>query len=84
MKFIEGKWYKYSGWYIKYLRTDGNKAGYMYFIASETINVDKKYNKTEGSFGYADNEKVLLTDLTEIQQYLPNNHPDKIIQYEIY
>ena len=70
--FIVGKWYKYKGWYIKYKETVRG-----YFTASEQITDDKKYTKTNGSFGEADYEKVLLEDLSEIQQYLPDGHPDK-------
>ena len=30
--------------------------------------------------GTADSEKELVTDLSEIQQYLPDGHPDKIVK----
>jgi hypothetical protein len=72
--FIVGKWYKYNGWYIKYKET-GEKG---IFRSSEEINIYNNYFKGVGQFGNADSSKVLLKDLTEIQPYLPDNHPDKI------
>jgi hypothetical protein len=72
--FIVGKWYKYSGWYIKYKETDERGL----FRSSEEINNYNNYFKGVGQFGKADSSKVLLEDLTEIQPYLPDNHPDKI------
>jgi hypothetical protein len=71
--FIVGRWYKYKDWYIKYKETVGG-----IFKCSEQINDDRKYNKYDGFFGEADHNKVLLEDLSEIQQYLPDGHPDKI------
>ena len=70
--FIVGKWYKYKDWYIKYKETVNGL-----FKSSEEITNYKKYYKSTNSYGEADHEKVLLEDLSEIQQYLPDGHPDK-------
>lgn len=72
-KFIVGKWYKYNNWYIKYLK---HEIGGVW-ISSESINTHKVHSNLQSNFGYIDSEKILLEDLTEIQKYLPNNHPDK-------
>ena len=81
-KFEVGKWYKYAAhttnvWYIKYQKTDSNGI----FIASEYIDNKRIYKNNLNNFtcGKADSKKVLLTDLSEIQQYLPEGHPDKIV-----
>ena len=81
-KFEVGKWYKYVAyttnvWYIKYQKTDSNGI----FIASEYIDNRRIYKNNLNNFtcGKADSKKVLLTDLSEIQQYLPEGHPDKIV-----
>lgn len=76
-QFEVGKWYKYNEWYLKYSHTRDD-----IFIASEYISYDKKYVSNLNNFtcGFADNDKVLITDLSEIQQYLPDGHPDKVIK----
>ena len=81
-KFEVGKWYKYAAhttnvWYIKYQKTDSDGI----FIASEYIDNRRIYRNNLNNFtcGKADSKKVLLTDLSEIQQYLPEGHPDKIV-----
>lgn len=78
-KFKIGKWYKYNKWYIKYLDHKHNS-----WRASEYITDHKTYNKIDACFGNIseDSEKILLEDLSEIQQYLPENHPDKIKKSE--
>lgn len=72
VKFEVGKWYKYNKWYLKYLRHEGK-----IFIASEYISDDKSYDKCTLPFGTNDESKVLAS-IEEIQQYLPDDHPDKI------
>lgn len=74
-KFEVGRWYKYKNWYIKY---DNHYQGR--WTSSEEINGKGGYTKRQGMFGGRefDNLKILLTDLSEIQQYLPDGHPDKI------
>jgi hypothetical protein len=71
MKFIVGEWYKYSGCYIKFKEVKDN-----IFIASDDI-FRGKYDGSGGCYGrISENLYELLTDLSEIQQYLPLNHPD--------
>ena len=76
VEFIPGKWYKYNGWYIKYKDHVDD-----IWRSSEQINYSKKYSKIESRFGErdSDDKKILLLDLSEIQEYLPDGHPDKII-----
>lgn len=76
-KFEVGRWYKYCGWYIKYAEHIKDV-----WFSSEEINADKEYKKCKSSFGNrsVDSDKILLTDLSEIQQYLPDDHPDKIVK----
>lgn len=71
--FVVGKWYKYNNWYIKY--SHENKGT---FISSEEISPSKVHEYCKSPFGECDSKKIELTDLTEIQQYLPEGHPDKI------
>ena len=75
-QFEVGRWYKYNNWYIKYKRHDIEGI----WESSEEIDNKGIYGQRIGVFGSKDfdNEKVLLTDLSEIQQYLPDGHPDKI------
>lgn len=72
-EFIVGKWYKYNNWYIKYLKNSNG-----YFRSSEEI-FNKEHKIIESNFGECDKEKVLLTDLNEISDYLPEGHVDKIM-----
>lgn len=78
--FIVGRWYKNLGsignWYGKYCEGDS------LFPCSEYITNTKTYHNTECSFSFYENA-VLLEDLSEIQQYLPDGHPDKIVTSEI-
>jgi hypothetical protein len=74
-QFIKGKWYKTNyGSYVKYFKTEG-----VTFITSEDINFeDRKYHFGRENYGsILDKTFTLLTDLSEIQQYLPKGHPDK-------
>ena len=78
-KFEVGKWYKFSSYiensninYAKLKEIDVN------FEASDWI-LDKTYI---GSAKWSLNQvfnPVLLTDLSEIQQYLSDTHPDKML-----
>jgi hypothetical protein len=75
-KFEVGKWYKRdTGTYIKFLKLEDNV-----FVASEIILYsDLKHYNEEGKFGNITySSYTLLTDLTEIQEYLPDGHVDKI------
>lgn len=75
-KFEKGKWYKYGNWYIKFNTLDSSGI----WLSSEQIDYDRNYNKREGRFGGKESyhKKILLTNLQEIQQYLPDGHPDLI------
>ena len=77
-KFEVGKWYKYNDWYIKYFEHSSDGI----WKSSEEINAEGKYRNCFSNFGCNDN-KQLLTDLSEIQQYLPDGHEDKIIKYTL-
>lgn len=82
-KFVVGKWYKVSsgesklfaesrGWYIKYKDYDDIQG----VIASEYIH---NTLRTEGTFGKINLYTfTALETLDEIQEYLPNNHVDKV------
>jgi len=78
-KFIVGKWYKRdTGSYVKFL-----ELRYNIFISSEELLKSNsfQYFKGEGSMGdvtSSRNTYTLLEDLSEIQQYLPIFHPDKL------
>ena len=76
IEFIPGKWYKYNKWYIKYKEHVDDV-----WRSSEEIDSCKEYRKRESKFGDrdSDDKKILLLDLSEIQEYLPEGHPDKII-----
>lgn len=74
----KGKWYNRTtvpGVFIKFshLEKDGN------IRSSEDI-CGKRYCSNPAGFGFDINEFVLLTDLSEISDYLPPNHPDKIFK----
>lgn len=74
--FEVGKWYKTkAGSYVKFLKITSYA-----FIASEYIyHVDKRYVSDQATFGPAKpSQFVLIQDLSTIQQYLPDGHPDKI------
>ena len=76
MELEIGKWYKKANEnYGKFLGLESDK-----WLCKEHISIrTKKYYNTGNyySFGYMD-DAILVTDLTEIQQYLPKGHPDKI------
>ena len=82
-KFEVGKWYKCKGYSyaIKYLRAEARKSRYA-IIYSDIIKDNGKYiSYPEGSVGVGFTDEkgwYKLTSLSEIQQYLPNGHPDKI------
>ena len=81
--FKVGSWYKYNGYYLKYSHTNDRNI----FIASEYIHIKNrafKDNLNNFTCGTADSEKELVTDLSEIQQYLPEGHSDKIVKNPIF
>ena len=69
-----GKWYKTSkNSYVKFSKLDET-----YFYGSEYIHYEKGYKNEEGFFRYTEPEDIFtLTNLNEIQQYLPDGHIDK-------
>jgi hypothetical protein len=76
-KFEVGKWYKFKSmynWYIKLNEISSNS-----ITASEFINIEDGQLKLNGLWNieYLDSLK-LLTDLSEIQEFLPDGHVDKI------
>ena len=76
-KFEAGRWYKVGNQYTKFLILQ-NKSS---ILGSEHI-YDNEHHMSKIKSGtcifkLSDNP-VLLTDLSEIQEFLPDNHPDKI------
>jgi len=79
-EFIVGRWYKYRDSYIKH-----KQVAHSLFVASEHIRANN-YSNEEACFGdirnapkdNSYNAYKLLSDLSEIQKYLPDNHSDKI------
>lgn len=81
--FIEGKWYKLKtsfNWYAKLLDFKNDT-----FVANEYIDLtNKMFVRQIGNwYGFTTNNYsvTLVTDLSEIQQYLPDGHPDKKDRY---
>ena len=75
-QFEVGKWYQIKtayNWIIKYKETDGNTIKAMWCCLAEPGNKVKK----EGTWSSKPTEIKELS-IEEIQQYLPDNHPDKI------
>lgn len=72
--FEIGKWYKNEHGYKKFFKLEGIKLWYNEEIYLSFSN--NKYRNKE-DWCYNDNFE-LLKDLSEIQQYLPEEHPDKI------
>lgn len=72
-QFEVGEWYKtQKGTFFKYLRDSGNCK-----VGSEFIHYErKKLEQEEGEF--ISDQKFVKIDLSEIQEYLPDGHPDKI------
>ena len=76
-KFEEGKWYKVNDKQTKFLILENESL----IFGSEHIYNNKHYIselKTGTWISKLSDNPVLLTDLSEIQQYLPLNHPDLI------
>ena len=76
-KFEEGKWYKINNaWYAKHECIHGSG---RYWRHSDRITIHKTFYDKSGNLGddWKSAPIVLLEDLSEIQQYLPEGHPDK-------
>ena len=86
-QFIVGKWYKCKDYdyIIKYFGIEKSKHGNA-VLYSDLIDWNKNYKSyPEGvtGVGYAHNKHWCeLTDLSEIQQYLPDGHIDKIVKHD--
>ncbi len=82
-QFEVGKWYKFDwvGFYKKViLKIDGVSPTSVLTHNRVFVNTnDTNINAHDDEYFVKDMQNIeLLTDLSEIQQYLPNNHPDKI------
>jgi len=74
--YEKGKWYKLKtiyDWYAKFEKFSDNC-----WYASEFIDVgDKSYKDSQGHWDWKNTYKSrLVTDLKEIESYLPKDHPD--------
>lgn len=80
--FIVGRWYyrTVSKSIIKF--KDIKDSGVI--ISSESLTGGTYYEYRELGWGTNVSEFSLLEDLSKIQKYLPDGHPDKTISYEIY
>jgi len=75
-KFIPGRWYKYAGSYYGKCSTAAQPWNNRFYY-DERIYIGY-YVKIHDWIGL-DWKPVLLEDLSEIQQYLPEGHPDKFL-----
>lgn len=75
--FEVGKWYKIGEWRCKFLKLEGTK----FWNSFAMTPYDGYISDNRDNPGYVDysahSYPELITDLTEIQQYLPDDHPDK-------
>ncbi len=80
-KFEVGKWYKFTAKYLKqyinYANYSDNQSVSDRFYYDEFIS-NNGWKKGH-NWSVLDVEPILLTDLSEIQQYLPDGHSDKIV-----
>lgn len=80
-KFVVGKWYICSQWTsikaAKFLKTEDTR-----FYFSEKIQNGSHTIKSDWASGYNFEKDYKEVNLSEIQQYLPANHPDKQIPKE--
>jgi hypothetical protein len=76
VKFEKGKWYKFNNcWYAKFEVIHGSGT---YWKFSENIDIHGKYNKNPHQVTeWKTVPIVLVENLSEIQQYLPDGHLDK-------
>ena len=82
-KFEVGKWYKKKdcGYFIKYFGKKEHNSRYatLYSEFISSYGEYKSYPEGTVGVGYVDEDGWYeLKDLSEIQQYLPDGHPDKI------
>lgn len=74
--FEVGKWYKIKNAIKAYRKCSHKQLSNERMLYSEGID-NGKYNSISSSCGASNNRLELLTDLSEIQPYLPDDHPDK-------
>ena len=82
-KYEIGKWYKYTASYLEnqfYAKYSSWQDVSGRFYYDEIINVGENIHIVKHDWSSLSGLPVLLEDLTEIQQYLPDGHPDKITQ----
>jgi len=78
VKFEQGCWYKINHcWYAKFMVIHGSGTYWRY---SDIIDSKGKFDNIPGNLSgdWKSISMELLTDLSEIQQYLPDGHSDKI------
>ena len=80
-KFEVGKWYKnYGNIEPHYMKCSNFDNSYLY--GNEYIITKTKLHQIKGTrdcnWSWGNVGPVLLTDLSEISQYLPDDHPDKL------
>jgi hypothetical protein len=83
MELEAGRWYKLlepKGWYMKYSHIDYSIHKEGVIEASEYINRDE-FNPYGGKFGLEGYYTYIPIDISEIEQYLPEDHPDLINTY---
>lgn len=71
-KFKTGKWYKLGEWISKFSHLKNNE------FWGENICMKDNYRDPLGWLDLDAYTPKLITNLEEIQQYLPANHPDKV------
>jgi len=80
VKFEVGKWYKINNcWYAKFMVIHGSGT---YWRHSDVITTTGNFCKDPGNLSedWKSVSMELLTDLSEIQKYLPERHPDKTVE----
>jgi hypothetical protein len=87
VSFEKGKWYKgeANNYYIKFDRIEKDD-GFNNIYYTERI-YSKEYKKISDCWANNDFESYALhnpVDLSEIQEFLPDNHEDKIVKEEDY
>ena len=85
VEFISGKWYNFTtmeGKYNLYVKASSITGRKLFFMNGESI--------SDGYFGRTDCIDIklienprLLEDLSEIQKYLPDGHPDKVKTFKL-
>jgi hypothetical protein len=77
-KFEVGKWYKIKDCTATYRKCSKAELKGTYMCYSDSIDDGRFIANNNGSCDSSKDRLILLTDLSEIQQYLPDNHVDKI------